>query len=80
MLVLPSDVAVAMSTTGYNAIMNSCRGISTPDASICETGTLACQKAAVTGAAFKNIGRAITSTTYSGTVAWPCPAAWAGFQ
>ena len=67
MLVRSSDVTVAMGTTGYNAIINSCKGISTPDSIICQSGCLACQKAASTGAAFKNMARQITTSTYNGT-------------
>ena len=63
----PSDVTVPMGSTGYNAVINSCKGISTPDSIICQSGTLACQKAASTGAAFKNMARQITTSTYNGT-------------
>ena len=63
-----SDVTVAMASTGYNAVLNACKSIASTDPSICQPGTLACQKTAVTGAAFKAMARAIATSSYDGSV------------
>ena len=57
-----------MGSTGYNAVLNSCKPISSFDSVICQNGTLACQKSAATGAAFKALARVRTTSTYNGRV------------
>ena len=61
-------MTVAMGSTGYNAVLNSCKPISSFDSVICQNGTLACQKSAATGAAFKALARVRTTSTYNGRV------------
>jgi hypothetical protein len=53
------DATVDMTGTGYTAVLNSCKPISTPDTFICEPGTLACQKSG--SAAFKLMAKIISS-------------------
>jgi hypothetical protein len=58
------DVTIAMGTTSYNTIMNSCKVISSTDPTICNSGTIACQKT-TTGTAFKAMAKRISSATVS---------------
>ena len=65
-----SDVSVVQGQTGYTAVMNSCKPISSSDPLICQNGTLACQKATSSGAAYKVMARRIANSTYSGAFGW----------
>ena len=55
-----------MGATGYNAVLNSCKPISSSDPVICQPGVMACQKAAAGGAAFKAMAKAITTSALVG--------------
>ena len=63
---IASDANVVLGTTGYTAVLNSCRSIRATDTGICQPGTLACQKTSATLTPFKCLARNITTSTFTG--------------
>jgi len=49
----------------YNAVINSCRPISSADGATCQSTSLACQKTKSTGLSYKNMANTITTSTYN---------------